>query len=91
MLARAVEEVVTGPVAQQARLEERPRESTLKTTPGKAMPPQNGLGTSVRPKTWISSGGMSRSAPMSQPRYQSGWAPLVARAEARRGPTARPG
>ena len=47
------------------------------TTSGKSAPPQNGLGTRVRLPISTSKWGTRRSAPISQPRYQSGWAPLV--------------
>ena len=45
--------------------------------PGKRTPPKNGLGMIVRPPIIGSKSGISRSAPISQPMYQSGWAPLV--------------
>src|SRR5215208_4091153 len=50
---------------------------TANTTSGNSAPPQNGFGTNVNPFVWGSNGGISRNAPISQPRYQSGCAPFV--------------
>ena len=50
--------------------------STPNTSSGNAAPPQNGLGITVRPPITSSQLGISRSAPISQPMYQSGWAPF---------------
>ena len=52
----------------------------MKTTSGNAAPPQKAFGTSVYFPIVMSKWGTSRSAPISQPRYQSGCAPFVAEA-----------
>ncbi len=46
---------------------------------GNSTPPQNGLGTIVWPPIVGSQFGIIRSAPINQPRYQSGWAPFSPR------------
>ena len=53
-----------------------PQNITPKTTSGKSAPPQNGLGISVWLPIAGSKLGISRSAPISQPMYQSGCAPF---------------
>ena len=77
VVARAVEQFVARAVArEEALLDPGQAYSTPKTTSGNSRPPQNGLGTRCRPPIATSPPGTSRSAPISQPRYQSGWAPL---------------
>ena len=49
---------------------------TANTTSGNSAPPQNGLGMIVWLPIAGSKFGISRSAPISQPMYQSGWAPF---------------
>src|ERR687888_420981 len=51
--------------------------STASTTSGNSAPPQNGLGTIVASPIVTSKPGTKRRPPINQPRYQSGWAPLV--------------
>ena len=58
--------------------------------PGSSTPPQNGLGTTAWPSITMSQPGISRSPPISQPRYQSGCAPFVADPRGK-GPRARSG
>ena len=53
------------------------RYSSPKQTLGNSSPPKNGLGIHVWPAKRASSGGIVRGAPISQPRNQSGCAPLV--------------
>ena len=48
----------------------------MNTNSGKAAPPQSGLGMMVCPAITGSQLGIRRSAPISQPMYQSGWAPF---------------
>ena len=50
--------------------------STPNTISGNSAPPQNGLGMTVRPAITSSKLGISRSAPISHPMYQSGCAPF---------------
>ena len=49
---------------------------TPNTTSGKSAPPQKGFGTIVWLPIAGSQLGIRRSAPISQPMYQSGWAPF---------------
>ena len=76
-VARAVEQVVAAAVAGEPPLERRPGEHHAEHDQREQRRrPRTGWGSACAPPIAGSKLGIRRSAPISQPMYQSGWAPF---------------